>query len=239
MVIKTRETPSGSVNLRRILPAETKASVGPFVLIEHFGPGGLQPGAGLHLSPSSEKGAVGLAYLFEGEIVFDDGSGLNQVIQAGAATFFDSVGDSNPVLRNPNTTKKLPKLDGIHAWIAVPADETGSTPAIGYQPAKNLPKVKIGDAAVNVVLGEIYGRQSPATRQNSTLCLICELPELSEFTPPGNYSELGMYVISGCLEIEGKHYLEGTMVVAAQGWPVKLRAKLPSRFLVIGSKGEG
>jgi redox-sensitive bicupin YhaK (pirin superfamily) len=239
MVIITRETPLGSIKLRRILPAEARASLGPYFTVDHFGPGRLNNAADIDLAPPPGQGFVGLTYLLSGQIVLDGRTGPKQVIQSGAVLISNSERDSNVTLRIPHAaTSMSPMFEGIHAWITVPADEPGSAPNIGYYPAENFPRIRLGDASVTAVLGDIYGRTSPVTQHNSTLFLICELPELCEFTPPGNYSELGIYVVSGCIEIEGKYYLEGTMAVTALGWPMKLRAKLSSCFLVIGSQGE-
>ena len=198
MVIESRETKMGSINLRRILPADARAAIGPFVLLDHFDPVELHPGASIDFAAPSENGVARLTYLFDGE-----GS---------------------------------QRMHGIQSWISVPPNEFGSTPSIEYHPAEDIPRVELGDATVIVVLGEIYGKSSRATRHGSTLFLVCELTEKSEFTPPGSYTELGVYVLSGCIEIDGEPYPEGTMAVAARGWPVKLQAKLESCVLIIGGQ---
>ena len=236
LVIKTREALFGSINLRRILPAEARASVGPFVLLEHFGPAQLQTGASIDIAAPSEMGIVGLTYLFDDEMILSDGSGLRRVIQSGALNLLSSGLGKDQLPYNLSNTEGSPKLHGVHSWISVPADKSDCDPAIEHFPAEKIPRFKLGGVTIIVLLGEIYGKTSPATRHNSTLFLICELPELSEFTPPGSCSELGVYVVSGYIEIDGKSYPEGTMAVAALGWPVKLRAKLQSCVLIIGGQ---
>lgn len=198
LVIETYEPEIGSINLRRILPADARDAIGPFILLDHFDPVELRLGAIIDFSAPSEKGVIRLTYLFDGE-----GS---------------------------------QKMHGIQTWISVPTVEFALHPATEFHPAENVPRVQLGDATVNVVLGEIYGKTSPVTLLDSTLFLMYELHELSEFTPPLNYPELGIYVVSGCIEINGETYLAGTMAVAAPGWPMKLRAKQTSRVLVIGGQ---
>ena len=239
LVIKTRETAFGSINHRRIMPVEARASIGPFVLLDHFGPVKLPPGASIDIAAPSETGFVGLTYLFDGEIILSDRSGSRRVIQSRAMSLLSSGPETNQVQYSFSSTGGSPNLHGIHSWISVPPDESDCTPAIEYYPAEKIPKVRLGDITVIVVLGEIYGKGSPVTRHGSTLFLICDLPEMSEYTLPGTYLESGVYVISGCLEIDGHSYLEGTMAVAALGWPIKLRAKLSSSVLIIGTRKIG
>ena len=122
----------------------------------------------------------------------------------------------------------------IHAWITLPSEAPESDPWFEHHSVDQIPKVKIGDATISVVLGAIYGKSSPVKGHDSTLWLVCELSESSEFNLPTTYAELAVYVVSGCLEIDRDAYAEGSMAVAAQGWPVRIRARVPSRVVVIG-----
>jgi redox-sensitive bicupin YhaK (pirin superfamily) len=112
-------------------------------------------------------------------------------------------------------------------------------PAFEHHPPSAIPSLKIGDATIRVIVGEVYGRASPVTRYSPTLYLECQLPAGVDFTLPRVCPEVAVYMVSGSIQIDARCYVEGTMAVAAQGWPVRISANAASHLLVIGGESLG
>jgi redox-sensitive bicupin YhaK (pirin superfamily) len=204
--IKASVTSHGALPLNRILPAANRAAVGPFLLLDHFGPTALLTDSAIDFPAPSFEGCVALTYLFQDELILDD-SVITRTSQA---------------------------LHGIHTWIALPAEISIDDSAREHQATGYTPKLELGEVTIRVILGDIYGQASPIQGYGTALYLVCDIPQSSEFRLPSNYQDVAAYVVSGCMEIDGLTYTEGSMAVAARGWPVRIRAKLPSCVVVIG-----
>jgi redox-sensitive bicupin YhaK (pirin superfamily) len=74
----------GAFQVRRILPAARRQSVGPFLFFDHFGPMDVAPGAGHDVRPHPHIGLSTVSYVFEGAIVHRDSIGAVQRIEPGA-----------------------------------------------------------------------------------------------------------------------------------------------------------
>jgi redox-sensitive bicupin YhaK (pirin superfamily) len=73
----------GEFTVRRLLPAATTQTVGPFIFFDHMGPVEMEPGAGMDVRPHPHIGLATVTYLFEGEIMHRDSLGSEQVIRPG------------------------------------------------------------------------------------------------------------------------------------------------------------
>lgn len=92
---------------------------------------------------------------------------------------------------------------------------------------------------VRVIIGEAYGHTSPVHAYSTTLYLECVMPEGSEITLPDQYEELGAYVVTRSVAIDGRSCAEGVMAVAANGQTMTLHANEESRIMVVGGDNLG
>ena len=206
MTITASKACHGTLPLRRILPAADRAAIGPFLLFDHFGPTASTAGSVIDFPAPTFAGCIALTYLFDGSLILNG----SVASKAGHA------------------------LHGIHTWLALPADLAIDVLALEKQAAGNIPNLELGELTIRVVAGEIYGQASPVLAYSHALCLVCDLPQAREFKLPSNYQEMAVYVISGCIQIDGIDYFEGSMAVAASGWPIRIRSEVQSRVAVFG-----
>ena len=81
LLIEGRSHDLGDFSVRRLLPSDDCASVGPFVFFDHMGPADFAPGHGVSVRPHPHIGLATLTYLFEGEILHRDSLGFVQPIR--------------------------------------------------------------------------------------------------------------------------------------------------------------
>ena len=82
-VVDARPRDLGGFTVGRVLPAEARRHVGPFVFFDHMGPADLAAGHGLDVRPHPHIGLATVTYLFDGEIVHRDSLGSHQPIRPG------------------------------------------------------------------------------------------------------------------------------------------------------------
>ena len=78
-------------------------------------------------------------------------------------------------------------------------------------------------------MGDAYGRTSPVRTYSPTLYLEVEAPVGAALALP-RAEELALYVVAGTVSIEGQHYGEGRLAVAAPGADIVLQAVTAARL---------
>src|SRR5688572_27339810 len=80
----------GGFMVRRLLPALQRATVGPFVFFDHFGPIDERPEDNHDVRPHPHIGLATVTYLFEGAMLHRDSTGVVQRIEPGAINWMTS-----------------------------------------------------------------------------------------------------------------------------------------------------
>ena len=65
------------------------------------------------------------------------------------------------------------------------------------------------------------------------------MPNGSELTLPDQYEEIGAYVVSGSVSIDGESYSDGVMAIGGSNAAMTLTAEEESRVMVIGGEPLG
>ncbi len=69
--------------VRRLLPAASQRTVGPFIFFDHMGPVRFAPGQAIDVRPHPHIGLATVTYLFEGALMHRDSLGFVQRITPG------------------------------------------------------------------------------------------------------------------------------------------------------------
>jgi redox-sensitive bicupin YhaK (pirin superfamily) len=238
LVIRPKEKDLGEFTVRRALPAPNRRMVGPFIFFDHMGPAEFPPGQGIQVRPHPHIGIATVTYLFEGEIMHRDDLGYVQPIQPGAVNLMTAGSGIVHSERAGDDLDETSRLHGIQSWMALPDGEEESEPAFQHYPAADIPQVEVGDVKVSVIIGEAYGHASPVHALAQTLYLECVMPKGSGLTLPEQYPEIGAYVVSGSVNIDGETYGEGVMAVGG-GTAMTLVAGDDSHVMVAGGEPLG
>jgi redox-sensitive bicupin YhaK (pirin superfamily) len=239
LVIAPQEKDLGEFTVRRVLPAAERRMVGSFIFFDHMGPAEFPPGMGIQVRPHPHIGIATVTYLFEGQIMHRDSLGFVQAIECGAVNLMTTGRGMAHSERAGDDLDEVSRLHGIQSWMALPDHEEEREPAFKHYPAADLPDIDVNGVNIRVIIGEAYGHTSPVHAYSSTLYLECIMPEGAELTLPDSYQELGAYVVSGSVTIDGQTYGEGVMAVAREGAAMTLTAKENTRVMVVGGEPLG
>jgi len=239
LTIEPRIRSLGEFDVRRVLPAVERRMVGPFVFLDHMGPAVFPPGKGIAVRPHPHIGLATITYLFEGEIMHRDSLGFVQRIQAGAVNLMTAGSGIVHSERASDDLAITSHLHGIQSWIALPLELEEMAPAFVHYATDSLPEFEVGGATVRVIMGAAYDRRSPVTVYSPTLYLEVRMPAGAELTLPDDVSERAAYVAEGAVTIADGAYAEGMLAVAHSGAQVRLRARTPSRVMVVGGEPLG
>jgi redox-sensitive bicupin YhaK (pirin superfamily) len=239
LVIRPKEKDLGEFTVRRVLPAPERRMVGSFIFFDHMGPAEFPPGQGIQVRPHPHIGISTVTYLFEGEIMHRDNLGFVQPIQCGAVNLMTAGSGIVHSERAGDDLDEASRLHGIQSWMALPDGEEERDAAFQHYPAADIPQTRVGEVSLRVIIGEAYGHTSPVHAYSSTLYLECVMPAGSELALPDQYEEIGAYVVSGSVTIDGEAYGEGVMAVGGAGNAMTLTADEESLVMIIGGEPLG
>ncbi|TAM36755.1 MAG: pirin family protein [Burkholderiaceae bacterium] len=225
----------GGFMVRRLLPAASRRSIGPFVFFDHFGPTTEPPGADHDVRPHPHIGLSTVTYLFEGAMVHRDSLGSVQKIEPGAINWMTAGRGIVHSERRPQELREQTFVNhGIQLWAALPALHEEVAPSFVHTPASALPRLKAGDADVRVMIGEAFGATSPVATYSKTIYLDIALPANGRLTLPPLAPELAVYPVDGEVLVDGATVAMHTLAVLAPGASVQLQASAAVRLVVLG-----
>ncbi len=205
--LRAREHVGDGSVIRRLFPAPGCPMLGPYVSFDHINSTHPLLPPGAALAINSTTDVATVSYCFEGV--------------------------SGPAANHQSTS---PSFQSIQCCIALPDEFEFPRPVAEQYAAGELPEIVIADTTVRVILGEAYGRSSPAAHYVPILQLHCSLPEGGEYQLPTTLTARSVYVVDGLVAIDGHGYTPGMMAIAASGWPVRLYAQSSSVVMVIGGE---
>jgi len=227
----------GAFQVRRVLPAARRQSVGPFLFFDHFGPMDVAPGAGHDVRPHPHIGLATVSYLFEGAIIHRDSIGAVQRIEPGAVNWMTA---GRGIVHSERTPPDLARLayrtHGLQLWAALPKDHEEAAPAFSHTPASAFPSFAVGQAGVRVLVGRAWNAESPVPVLMETLYVDIELPAGGTLDIPPLAPERALYPVLGAIEIEGRSFGPGEMAVLDDGATVGIRASQAARLVLIGGE---
>ncbi|MEO6973080.1 MAG: pirin family protein [Rhodoferax sp.] len=225
----------GGFMVRRLLPADSRRSIGPFVFFDHFGPTTERPGANHDVRPHPHIGLSTVTYLFEGAMVHRDSLGFVQKIEPGAVNWMTAGRGIVHSERRPQEMREQTFVNhGIQLWAALPAEHEEVEPSFVHTPASALPRLKADDADVRVMIGEAFGATSPVATYSKTIYLDIALPAQGRLTLPQLAPELAAYPVDGEVLVDGAPVAARTLAVLAPGASVQLEARAAVRLVVLG-----
>ena len=222
---RTRDLGDG-FQVRRALPASgheaRRRSVGPFVFFDQMGPAVIAPGKGLDVRPHPHIGLATVTYLFEGEIMHRDSLGVVQPIRPGEVNWMTA---GRGIVHSERTPDELrargSKVFGIQTWVGLPREDEEKAPDFVHVGSAELPTVEEPGVRARVILGELGGARSPVPTRSATFYADVELKG-ARFALDTRYAERAAYVVQGGVEIDGKPFAAGQMIIFARGAQVQI-----------------
>ena len=228
----------GGFKVRRVLPFHKRKMVGPFIFFDHFGPVDYPPGKGFDVRPHPHIGLATVTYLFDGAIHHKDTVGSDISIRPGAVNWMVAGKGIVHSERTPDAERQSGmRMHGIQTWVALPKTHEACDPSFTHHPADTLPEFDLGGARARLLAGEASGHRSPVEFPWGIWYLGVSAPGGAAFDIPGNAAdERAIYVAGGTVDIAGKTYGDGCMIILKAGERAEVEASRDSHLMLAGGQ---
>src|SRR6266478_1681044 len=125
LVIDSRRRSIGSFHVARVLPFAMRRMIGPFIFFDHVGPVDLPQGLPKEADvlPHPHIGLSTVTYLFTGEIMHRDSTGVEQAIRPGEMNWMIAGSGITHSERFERARREGGPLHGIQSWVALPSGD--------------------------------------------------------------------------------------------------------------------
>lgn len=236
-IIKPDEKDLGGFTIQRYIPLGAHRKVGPFVFFDYIGPANFNPGEGIDVRPHPHIGLSTVTYLFEGEIVHRDNLGYVQTITPGAVNWMTAGrGIAHSERTGDDTRRRGHTLHGIQIWVALPEEKEEVTPYFHHYEEQDLPLIEVNGVMIRIIIGELFGNESPVKTHTPLFYLNVNMPAKSTFVLPDNYPERAIHVVSGGLAVNGYEVNTHEMAVCEESVTMELRTVKDTHLVIFGGE---
>lgn len=230
------------MEVKRILPFRLKRMVGPFIFMDHAGPVNVQPGMGskMDVLPHPHIGLSTVSYLFAGEVTHRDSLGVRQVIRPGEVNWMTAgKGISHSERFEDPAALAGGKLEMIQTWVALPEKDEEENPSFDNYSSDSLPVFTEKGVWMRLIAGEALGLKNNVRTHSPLFYLHVMLEKGVPFGLPQGYSERAIYIAKGSIELSGRTYSSGQMLVFNTASDPTLLAKEPTTLMLLGGEPLG
>ena len=223
--------------VRRAFPSAQRLMVGPFILLDHFGPMAFRVSAGLNVPPHPHIGAATLTYLLEGELFHRDSLGTAWAVRAGDVNWMTAGSGIVHLERSPTRTRGgCSALFGQQIWVALPRALEEQTPSFSHHAECDLPSLESAGASLTVLAGEAFQQRSPVPVHSDLMYVDVVLRPDARLVVPIEYLERAAFVLAGEIEAAGQTFTAGQLVVFSPGVQIVLQAKRGAHVMLLGGE---
>ena len=224
------------MDVKRILPFRQRRMVGPFIFMDHAGPVTIQPNAvhNMDVLPHPHIGLSTVSYLFGGKVTHRDSLGIRQEILPGEVNWMTAGKGIAHSERFEDPAALVGGLEMIQTWVALPEKDEESDPAFTNYKPDQLPIFTDTGVWMRLIAGTAFGLKSNVRTHSPLFYLHVVLERGATMTVPSEHEERGIYIVRGELEISGKTYTPGQMVVFTKGAEPLIVARSPATVMLLG-----
>lgn len=241
LVIDQRRKDLGGFEVGRVLPFARRRMIGPFVFFDHMGPADFPAGIprSMDVRPHPHVGLSTVTYLFDGEIMHRDSVGSEQAIRPGEVNWMTAGRGITHSERFEKARRQGDHMDGIQAWVALPEADEEIAPAFAHHGPEDLPTYENDGLWARLVAGKAFGAEA-AVKTNSPLFYVhwvLQPGAKAQLNP--EYSERAAYVAAGSVEVGGRTFQTGQMMVFTPGVPVLFTGVTTAMIMLLGGEPLG
>jgi hypothetical protein len=236
-VIVPRARDLGGFEVRRALPAAARQMVGPFIFFDQMGPAEFMLTGGIDVRPHPHIGLATVTYLFEGEIFHRDSLGTALPIRPGELNLMTAGrGIVHSERETTEAKARTRRMFGIQAWAALPKENEEDAPAFEHFGVDDLPRIEGEGKRVRLIMGDMYGRRSPAAFPQPCFYAEAVLAPGAVLPLDADYDERAIYVASGEIDIAGVRFEAGRLLVFRPGDRISVLALSNARLMLLGGE---
>ena len=225
----------GGFKVHRVLPSRTRTMVGPFIIVDEFGPARLASGTGMDVRPHPHINLATVTYLFNGAIEHRDSIGSHQVIEPGAINLMTAGSGIVHSERSPEELRAGgPELYGMQTWLALPDGKEEVDPGFDHIAADGLPAIESGGARARVLMGELWGKRAATPCHSPTIYADIELNAGASIPIDAEADERAVMLVGGNAELDGQSLDEFALYVLRPGHAATLSSASGGRAMLMG-----
>jgi len=227
---------AAGMNVKRILPFRQRRMVGPFIFMDHAGPVTIQPQSAhaMDVLPHPHIGLSTVSYLFGGKVTHRDSLGVYQEILPGEVNWMTAGKGIAHSERFEDPAALAGGLEMIQTWVALPERDEESDPAFTNYKPDQLPVFTDRGIWMRLIAGTAFGLQSNVKTHSPLFYLHVVLERGATVTLPAEHEERGLYIVKGEVEVAGRSYVSGQMIVFNKNAQPAIVASLPSTVMLLG-----
>lgn len=243
IVIEARKASiAAGMEVKRILPFRLRRMVGPFIFMDHAGPIDVpkENVQAMDVLPHPHIGLSTVSYLFGGQVTHRDSLGVEQVIRPGEVNWMTAgKGIAHSERFEDPSALAGGNLEMIQTWVALPEKDEESDPAFDNYKPESLPVFTEPGVWMRLIAGHAYGLKSSVKTHSPLFYLHVVLDKGARFGIPQEHQERGAYVAKGSVEVSGRLYTTGQLLVFGKGSDPLILAKEPSTLMLLGGEPLG
>lgn len=243
IIIQARQAAiSENLGVKRLIPFRKKRMVGPFIFMDHAGPVTSFPQeiTSLDVLPHPHIGLSTVTYLFSGNVTHRDSLGVEQIIRPGEVNWMTAgKGISHSErFEDPELLEKG-GLEMIQTWVALPTSAEENDPTFNNYKPEQLPVYTDKGIWMRLIAGNAYGLKNVVKVHSPLFYLHVKLDTGAKIDLPTGHSERAIYIANGSLEIAGRSYSAGQMIVFLKNESATIRAKENTEYMILGGEPVG
>ena len=241
MLIDQRRRSLGSFEVGRVLPHPQRHMVGPFIFFDHLGPVELPKGVPREadVRPHPHIGLATVTYVFAGEIMHRDSTGIEQAIRPGEVNWMTAGRGITHSERFERARREGGPMHAIQSWVALPDEAEETEPLFAHHAAGDLPLEQEGGMWLRLLAGEAYGVRAAVKTHSPLFYVHLLLHSSARMALPREYAERAAYLVSGRVSADGQSVEAGHMMVFERNAPAVLEASAPSVLMLLGGAPVG
>ena len=224
-LVEARQRDLGGFAVRRVLPAQGRQMVGPFIFFDHLGPTQFEPGHGIDVRPHPHIALATVTYLFSGSLEHRDSLGNVREIRPGDVNWMSAGHGIAHSERTPHAARAAgEQIHGIQSWVALPDGHEEGEPSFTHYPASVIPQRLLDGVTLSVIAGDAFGLRSPVVTAWPTLYVHAQFSPGTVLEMSEEHEERAVYVVQGELAAGDAKIAEGQLAALAPGQRIRLRA---------------
>ena len=241
LMIEQRRRSLGSFEVGRVLPYPQRRMVGPFIFFDPMGPVDLPAGLAQEadVRPHPHIGLSTVTYLFAGEIMHRDSTGVQQAIQPGEMNWMIAGSGITHSERFEKARREGGPLHGIQSWVALPDGQEEVAPSFSHHEGVDLPVHSEGGVRLRLLAGEAFGLRAAVKTHSPLFYAHVVLETGARIGLPPQYAERAIYVVSGEVESAGKGVAAMRMAVFGKSGEAVVQARAPAVLMLLGGDPVG
>lgn len=241
LLIDQRRSRLTSFEVGRVLPSAKRRMVGPFIFFDHIGPVELPKGLAREadVRPHPHIGLSTVTYLFAGEIMHRDSTGVEQSIRPGEMNWMVAGSGITHSERFERARREGGPMHAIQSWVALPDGEEEAAPAFAHHEGDDLPVHCDEGVWVRLLAGEAFGLRSVVKTHSPLFYAHVLMRPGARIALPREYAERAAYLVSGAVEADGRAIAATQMAVFDGGAEALLEATEQSVLMLLGGAPVG